>query len=334
MTKRKIIFRTDGNGQIGMGHYVRSLALANMLKKDFQCVFATRKPTSYQEREIIQICNTCIILSNDDHYSQFLNKLVGDEIVVLDNYYFNTDYQQAIKNKGCKLVCIDDMHDRHYVADIVINNAEGLDANAYSKEPYTKLLLGYKFSLLRLPFLEAARQTQITTPKQKLSKVLISLGATNPESIIIKITNQLLAHPAISEVHLITNIDPKSLTNKANKKTAIYWQLNAEEMVDLMKKTDFGFLPASTLSTEAIACRLPFICGWFVNNQKDNYISIEEKSLALGIGDINTVDDKALYSAITSITNPEIANSIFLTQREAIDGCAKERLINEFLQLT
>lgn len=333
MTKRKIIFRTDGNSQIGMGHYVRTLALANMLKKDFLCVFATREPTSYQEREIIQICNTCINLSNDDHYSQFLNKLVGNEIVVLDNYYFETDYQQAIKNKGCKLVCIDDMHDRHYVADIVINNAEGIDTNAYSKEPYTKLLLGYKFSLLRHPFLEAARQTQITHRK-KLSKALISLGATNPESIIIKITNQLLAHPAISEVHLISNIDPKSLTNKANKKTAIYWQLNAEEMVNLMKQTDFGFLPASTLSTEAIACRLPFICGWFVNNQKDNYISIKEKKLALGIGDINTVDDKALYSAITSITNSEIAKSILLTQREAIDGGAKERLVNEFLQLT
>ena len=33
--------------------------------------------------------------------------------------YTHLDYQRAIKQKGCRLVCVDDMHDKHYVADVV-----------------------------------------------------------------------------------------------------------------------------------------------------------------------------------------------------------------------
>ena len=39
----------------------------------------------------------------------FLNKLTGDEIVVLDGYQFDSNYQKEIKNKESKLVCIDDV---------------------------------------------------------------------------------------------------------------------------------------------------------------------------------------------------------------------------------
>ena len=43
------------------------------------------------------------------------------KIVVLDGYHFDTNYQTKIKQKGCKLVCIDDLHDKHFVADIIIH---------------------------------------------------------------------------------------------------------------------------------------------------------------------------------------------------------------------
>ena len=42
--KRKIIFRADGGKSIGMGHVVRSCALAAMLKDNFTIVFAIQQP--------------------------------------------------------------------------------------------------------------------------------------------------------------------------------------------------------------------------------------------------------------------------------------------------
>jgi spore coat polysaccharide biosynthesis predicted glycosyltransferase SpsG len=38
--KHKVIFRADADRDIGYGHFVRSSALADMLKDDFDVLFA------------------------------------------------------------------------------------------------------------------------------------------------------------------------------------------------------------------------------------------------------------------------------------------------------
>lgn len=48
---RKIFFRADASREIGYGHFIRSLALANMLKSDFECSFHTQCPSQYQIQE-------------------------------------------------------------------------------------------------------------------------------------------------------------------------------------------------------------------------------------------------------------------------------------------
>jgi spore coat polysaccharide biosynthesis predicted glycosyltransferase SpsG len=139
MVKANIILRADGGETIGMGHFIRTLALAEMLKDEYHCIYATKKPSKYQKEEIDRICHDIIELpDNEDHYQTFLGYLNGDEIVILDNYYFDTDYQIKIKKKGCKLVCIDDLHNKHYVADLVINHTP-LNPSLFSCAIYTRL---------------------------------------------------------------------------------------------------------------------------------------------------------------------------------------------------
>jgi UDP-2,4-diacetamido-2,4,6-trideoxy-beta-L-altropyranose hydrolase len=61
------------------------------------------------------------------------------------------------KNKGCTLVCIDDIYSYYFVADAVINVAGEVPRESYKTAPYTNLLLGPKYALLRQPFLEASQ---------------------------------------------------------------------------------------------------------------------------------------------------------------------------------
>src|SRR5205823_4199042 len=98
------------------------------------------------------------------------------DIVVLDGYNFNTEYQQAIKNKGCKLVVIDDLHAWHQVADVVINHAEGITSPDYSAESYTQFCLGLDYVLLRKPFLQPKTSIRKIT---SVKKVFISMGAAD-----------------------------------------------------------------------------------------------------------------------------------------------------------
>ena len=180
---KKIYFRADASAAIGYGHFIRTLALADMLKDDFDCTFFTCHPTSYQVNEMEKVCPH-VTLQEGTHYDDFLSCLKGDEIVVLDNYFFTTDYQRAIKERGCRLVCIDDMHDKHYVADYVINH--GLtNQELFDCETYTKLCLGYEYALLRKPFL--SKQT-----RAKRNCIVVTFGGVDEFDITSKAILQLL----------------------------------------------------------------------------------------------------------------------------------------------
>src|SRR5215472_8000900 len=127
MQKRKVIFRVDGNGKIGLGHISRCCALADMLKGDFEVYFYTRATSEPILEGVKKYCVGVFILNDAISYEeeavQWIKPLKGDEIVVLDGYDFITYYQQKIKDKGSKLVCIDDIHACHFVADALINHA-------------------------------------------------------------------------------------------------------------------------------------------------------------------------------------------------------------------
>ena len=174
--KRNIIIRADGGSSIGMGHVVRSLALAEMLKSEFDIYFAIQNPSDYVLNTIQKTTSNLISLPSTNNFiedlNNFLNHLKGDEIVVLDGYNFESEYQNGIKEKGCKLVVIDDLHSWHQVADFVINHADGASQMDYSAESYTEFYLGLNYILLRKEFLHSDfRKNKITS----VSKFFISM---------------------------------------------------------------------------------------------------------------------------------------------------------------
>lgn len=333
--QRSIIFRADGGPSIGMGHFIRTLALAEMLNEYFHCIYATRQPSQYQINEIEKVCHGRIDLPEDDsHFEKFLNYLDGDEIVVLDNYYFSTEYQKSIKAKGCKLVCIDDVHDKHYVGDIVINHAEGIKDTAYSIESTTQLLLGYKYALLRPTFLRIAKEYQIKQDcNYGLKSVLICLGGSDSHKIIQKVANAFLKNPNIGTIHIVSQIDHSKLENPFNKYIHTYWDLDENQMAHLMRIVDLGFLPASTLSIEACACRLPFLTGWFVDNQKEIYNSIVNNKIGIGVGNFFMIEEFDIHKSISVLLNDRNRFKIIESQQKIVDGKSDQRILNQIKKI-
>jgi len=323
MPSHTIIFRADASPSIGMGHFTRTLALAEMLHDYFHCIFATRKATEYQISEIEKICHARIDLPEDDtHFKIFLTHLKGDEIVVLDNYYFTTEYQSAIKAKGCKLVCIDDLHDQHFVADVIINHAEGVDSSVYSVEPYTKLLLGFKYALLRKEF---RVKTQLI--KDKKYSCLIMIGGTDPFGITNNILEQLSSTEMQKPIAVIAN--SKSCYNN------VEWVQNqtASEVAKLMENAEFGIFSASSVAIEACAKRLPFICGYFVKNQMDIYHGIKNNKIALCIGDFNELSECKLLISLRQIMTKKDKILMQVNQRNLLDNNSHTRFIKLFREL-
>jgi len=330
MKKRTIVFRADGGATIGMGHFIRTLALAEMLNEQFHCIYATRNPSPFQINEIKAVCPNYISLpENDNHFDYFLSRLHGDEIVVLDNYYFTTEYQQQIKNKGCKLVCIDDIHDKHFVADIVINHAEGLDRSVYSVEANTKLLLGYKYALLRKEFFENRR----TEADRKYSCFLM-MGGADPFNLTIRFLEVLndITFPLPIAVVTGAAFPDSSIQNQTNN-IKHFQNISPAKIAELMQQSEFGILPASTVAIEACAIRLPFICGYFIDNQKEIYEGIRKSKLAICIVNFLNLTAGKLIEAITRLENNEQKNTIVKRQDELLDKKSRQRYIQIFKEL-
>lgn len=283
MVKRKIYFRADAGPEIGYGHFIRSLALADMLKQDFDCTMFTQTPTEYLFNEAKDICPVVALPADNSRFDIFLDRLQGDEIVVLDNYFFTTEYQKSIKDKGCKLVCLDGMVTKHYVADVVLNQSLDLQRSDFSIEPYTQLLLGLKYVLLRKPFYTSG-ETRINKKDDKKT-VVIAFGGADPCHLLQEYTSLLNSLP---EVGKIVAISPNREMNVSAEKLELKHQVSAEELVKIYLEADFGILPSSTMLKEALACHLPVISGYFVDNQVQTYECYLRHNLIYGIGDFHS----------------------------------------------
>ncbi len=71
-SRRKVYFRADADRTIGFGHFIRSLALADMLKGEFDCTFFTQSPTTYQQKEVYGICELVKLPADDTKFTLFL----------------------------------------------------------------------------------------------------------------------------------------------------------------------------------------------------------------------------------------------------------------------
>jgi UDP-2,4-diacetamido-2,4,6-trideoxy-beta-L-altropyranose hydrolase len=320
--KPKVILRADGNSEIGLGHVIRSLALAEMLKEDFDCIFATRFLTDYINTEASKVCKEIIKLpESDEHFNTFLSLLSSNEIVVLDNYFYRTEYQQTIKDKGCKLVCIDDIHDTHFVADVVINHAGGIPKNSYSIAPYTSLFLGPDYALLRPEFLNK-------TKKNNASTLLICLGGADKENITLKILKlledkQFLLHKCYVIIGDAFQYEKDLVNFKQSSKLniEIFKNLSAQQMANIMSECRYAICPPSTVAYEYLSKRGgELYLKIIADNQKDIYAFYIKNSIAFDIADI-------------FVNDPSIIQQSIEIQKKYFDGLSRQRIRSIFNKL-
>ena len=281
--KQKVFFRADANPQIGYGHFIRTLALADMLKDDFDCVFYTQSPTEYQKKEMAAVCSYVSLPSDDTRFEAFLDALSGEEIVVLDNYFYTSEYETQIRERGCKVVLIDNLHQRHSSADVVLGFLIGLKEEYYSVEHYTKLYLSSGYTLLRRPFIERLNQKHTPIENSGKVKVVVSFGGSDKHGIAIAIANLLVCSDKVKRITVIGN---KSEGLLQSDKICFKSGLSAQEMCDEFVFNDLAIIPASTTMLEALACGIKIIGGYFVDNQLGLYHQYVKNNSIIGCGNL------------------------------------------------
>ncbi|KAA0991312.1 UDP-2,4-diacetamido-2,4,6-trideoxy-beta-L-altropyranose hydrolase [Dyadobacter aurulentus] len=322
--RSKLYIRTDGSSSIGLGHLVRCIALARMLSNDFEIFFACKQIPDSIAGEIETDGYHLIRLKNDDDLTSILSPT---DLVVIDSYELESDYQKSIKLIGCGLICIDDLHEKTTYADLILNHTPGVSPSEYSAQSYTQYALGPKYALIRPAFLNLAKKGRAHI---KNESVLICFGGSDSRNLTKLALEVVLGTKRFKKIFVVTGAayahhDSVNKIPGAEQHVFHYRNISAEDMAQCMSEVDLCIVPSSGILTEALTSGAKIISGMYVENQRFVFENYKKSNAFISAEDFTREN---LTDAVENYFSQEPG-----TNQQLIDGFSGNRIQNLFQQL-
>ena len=146
----KILFRADGDERIGVGHVLRSLALAERFLEqrtvvEFVCRRLSPGLAAKLDASGLTVHRIDIHANPADDCRQLLEIAAAQNAawIVLDRYELSTGLLSPFIESGRQLLVLDDLgRDDFYHADVIVNPGLSAEQIAYRHPPTATRLLG------------------------------------------------------------------------------------------------------------------------------------------------------------------------------------------------
>ena len=212
----RVVIRVDASIEIGSGHVMRCLTLAEILKENGANVqFITRKHKGNLINDIISKgfsvleLETSSSIKLDDKLPHshwlgatqkqdaersiiFLKKSRVDWLIV-DHYGIDEDWQKYLKGNYQKLMVIDDLADRKHQCDILLDQTFGRQKKDYKDlvPGACELIVGSQYALLR-PEFRKWRQYSLDRRKHPvIRELLINMGGIDTKNITTLVLEEI-----------------------------------------------------------------------------------------------------------------------------------------------
>ena len=335
---RYLVIRADVSTQIGTGHLMRCLALAQAWQaQGGQAAFimacesdSLRQRLAGEGFQVITLEGAHLDPADWKVTSQALRAHPG-AWVVLDGYHFDPAYQRQVKEAGHRLLVIDDMaHLEHYYADIVLNQNIHAEQLRYSCEPYTRLLLGTRYVLLRSEFL-AWRGWQRKIP-QVARKVLVTLGGSDPDNQTLKVIRALqqVDVDGLEAVVVVGANNPylgKLQAAVGPSGGAIHLAVDVADISSLMAWADIAVSAAGSTCWELAFMSLPSLLLVLADNQRPVAGGLDAAEAAVSLGWHEDVAADAIVAGVMQLAgSPDKRARLATRSRELVDGAGATRV--------
>jgi UDP-2,4-diacetamido-2,4,6-trideoxy-beta-L-altropyranose hydrolase len=341
---RTLIIRADASIQSGSGHVMRCLALAQAWQKQMgTVVFVSDLPDALRFRlqtEDISVRTLTAVAGSLEDTKQViaLAEELNSRHIVVDGYHFGAEYQKRIKDAGLRLLVLDDSgHAEHYYADLVLNQNIHADRNLYpDHEPYTKLLLGTRYTLLRREFWQW-RDWQRTFPDMA-RKVLITMGGSDPDNVTLKVLH------ALEEVQLdcleikviVGSSNPHSEAIKVaaqQSSHSVQLEQSVTDMPVLMAWADVALSGAGSTCWELAFMGLPSVVTVLADNQFASAVRMGEQGVVINLGWYIKLTPEVLANTLMQLLeNTDQRINMSLRGRELVDSRGGERVVKTLCQ--
>jgi UDP-2,4-diacetamido-2,4,6-trideoxy-beta-L-altropyranose hydrolase len=362
LAQPRIAFRTDASLQIGTGHVMRCLTLADALReKGARCTFVCR-PHSGHLLDMIDhrghhavalpsLATTTNRMPADPVHAAWLGsdwqtdaqqtrEALGAQCVdwlVVDHYALDQRWEQVLRPYCQNLMVIDDLADRMHDCDALLDQNLGRSPQDYDGllKPHAATYIGPQYALLRPEFAHLRSQSLARRVEPQLKHLLITMGGVDKDNATGQVLQALTACHLPSDLRITVVMGPHApwLAEVKQQSAQMPWPTEVlvavSYMAQLMVDGDLCIGAAGATSWERCCLGLPTIICVLAANQREIAASLESVGAALAL-DVQQLGMQTKLSDLMVDQNK--LHRLGKCAAEVADGLGAERITTMLLK--
>jgi len=359
----RVAFRADASVQIGTGHVMRCLTLADELtRQGHECRFVCREHEGHLGELITSKGYGLTLLpscsdneldtkdSRSDNYARWLGVPWQEDArqtldaltpwqpdwLVVDHYALDAEWERALANAVGSIMVIDDLANRcHECALLLDQNLGRVESDYDGLLPEDcQRLTGPGYALLRPEFANLREQSMNRRQQPALKRILISLGGVDRNNVTGQVLDAISesALPASTELDIIMGAAAPYLDEVRQQATGLSFKatvsVGVTDMAERMMLADLAIGAVGSTSWERCCLGLPAILMVLAENQKSAAEALKRNGAVIitdsGVG-VRTELDRLMNS---DDTKNRLTRMIQLGS-DLVQGDGCTRVVNE-----
>jgi UDP-2,4-diacetamido-2,4,6-trideoxy-beta-L-altropyranose hydrolase len=298
-----IVFRVDSSLEIGTGHVMRCLTLAERLRlKGAECHFVCRDHEGAILERIVSQGFELSVLPTSVPGSQVVGeyglpahaswlrcdwRLDGEQTrdatvgkavnwLVVDHYAIDAGWERLLNSSCEKVMVIDDLADRCHDCDFLLDQNSGLRGSDYDGlvPARCRRLFGPEYALLRPEFAAGRQQGFDRSAVTTVNHLMINLGGVDQHNITTTILDSLRTCPLprACRITVVMGATAPWLSNVRAAAEQMPWRTEVRsdvaDMAVLMLESDLAIGAAGSTSWERCCLGLPSLIVILAENQR------------------------------------------------------------------
>jgi UDP-2,4-diacetamido-2,4,6-trideoxy-beta-L-altropyranose hydrolase len=338
----QIAFRTDASLQIGTGHVMRCLTLADVLReRGAQSTFICRPHAGHlldliQQRghaaKALVPADDTFTAPADPTHAKWLGtdwasdaaqtqQALGDQVVdwlVADHYALDRRWEQAMRPHTRRIMAIDDLADRPHDCDLLLDQNLGRHAKDYGGllSRHAQTLIGPAYALLRPEFAQWREHSLQRRAQPLLKNLLITMGGVDQANATGQVLDALTHCELPTDLRITVVMGPTApwlaqvQAQAAAMPRPTQVLAGVSNMAQLMAESDLCIGAVGSTSWERCCLGLPTLQLVLADNQKEAALALTKMNAALSLNvstqlsaDLKTLIARVDTQCMTSLAN-------------------------------
>ncbi|MCE3234385.1 MAG: pseG [Vampirovibrio sp.] len=341
---KRVLFRADASVEIGTGHIMRCVTLADaMRRRGAEVVFACRTLPGDLNDWLCQQGYTVWAWQSAHaaDWQPFAAFTVDQEPfdwLVVDHYALDLDWERQARTCARRSLVIDDLADRPHACDWLLDQndlaSEGATPRYGALVPSGyRTLLGPEYALLRPDFSEWRARVLAENRREALTvrEVLVFFGGSDPTGETFKTLEALKPLAGQIQTTVITGVsNPRREEIQAFcstlPQTDFLCQVN--NMAERMARADLAIGAGGTATWERLCLGLPSLVISVADNQRDISARIARLGAQQYLGPSAAVLVEDIRNALDRLlTSPEDRMALARSALALVDGQGVNRVL-------